>query len=174
MLPPPLLATAVGLLGAQRVGELLYARRTAARLVAHGAQLMRADGYGFIVAVHALFFAACLAEGLLAPWAGLGWWSWLGLALFLAGQALRYSSMAALGWRWSTRVYVLPEAPLVAAGPYRFLRHPIYAGVTLELAGFPMLLGLWGALAGIALLHPFAVLRRIRLEERALGLREAA
>jgi methyltransferase len=82
--------------------------------------------------------------------------------------------MAALGWRWNTRVYVLPQAPLVATGPYRFLRHPIYVGVALELAGFPLMLGLWGTLAGIALLHPFAVLRRIRLEERALGLRGSA
>ncbi|HUR64156.1 MAG TPA: isoprenylcysteine carboxylmethyltransferase family protein [Candidatus Thermoplasmatota archaeon] len=174
MLPLPLLLAAAGLLGAQRIGELLYARRTAAILEARGARLVRADGYGFIVAVHALFFAACLAEGTLSPWAGLGWWSFLGIALFLAGQALRYGSMAALRWRWNTRVYVLPEAPLVASGPYRFLRHPIYAGVLLELAGFPLLLGLWGTLVGIALLHPFAVVRRIRLEERALGLREAA
>jgi methyltransferase len=170
----PFVAAAVGLLGIQRIGELLYARRTAAKLERNGARLVRRDGYGFIVAVHALFFAACLLEGALSPWAGLGWWSLLGLALFLAGQALRYSSMAALKWRWNTRVYVLPEAPLVASGPYRFLRHPIYVGVVLELAGFPLLFGLWGTLVGIGLLHPFALLRRIRLEERALGLRGAA
>jgi methyltransferase len=173
MVPLPLLLTAVGLLGLQRVGELLYARRTAARLEARGARLVRGDGYGALVAVHALFFAACLVEGALSPWAGPGWWSFPGLALFAAGQALRYGSMAALRWRWNTRVYVLPDAPLVTAGPYRFLRHPIYLGVLLELAGFPLLLGLWGTLLGIGLLHPLALLRRVRLEERALGLRAA-
>ncbi|HEX2066558.1 MAG TPA: isoprenylcysteine carboxylmethyltransferase family protein [Candidatus Thermoplasmatota archaeon] len=171
MLSPVLLATAVGLLGLQRIGELVHARRTAARLEAQGARLVRRDGYGLLVAVHALFFAACLAEGLLAPWPGVGWWSAVGLAAFLAGQFLRYGSMAALGWRWNTRVYVLPEAPLVATGPYRFLRHPIYLGVALELAGFPLLFGLWGTLLGIGLLHLPALLRRIRLEEGALGLR---
>jgi len=65
------------------------------------------------------------------------------------------------------------EGGIVTRGPYRFLRHPIYAGVLLELAGFPLMFGLWGTLVGIALLHPFAVLRRIRLEEQALGLRAA-
>lgn len=170
----PFLLAAVAVLGAQRVGELLYARRTAARLEARGARLVRGDGYGAIVGVHVAFFAACLAEGLLAPWTGFGWWSIVGLALFATGQALRYGSMAALKWRWNTRVYVLPAAPLVAAGPYRFLRHPIYLGVLLELAGFPLLFGLWGTLLGIGLLHPFALLRRIRLEERALGLRGGA
>ena len=162
---------AIGLLGLQRVGELLYARRTGKRLVSNGARLVSQDGYGFIVAVHAVFFAACITEVAWSPWAGAGWWSWLGFALFATGQALRYSSMAALGPRWNTRVYVLPQAPLVATGPYRFLRHPIYVGVALELAGFPLMFGLWGTLLAIALLHPFAVLRRIRLEERALGLR---
>jgi methyltransferase len=174
MVPLPLLATALVLLGAQRIGELLYARRTAAALTAKGARLVRSDGYGALVAVHASFFAACAVEGALAPWSGLGWWSLAGLLLFLAGQALRYSSMVALKWRWNTRVYVLPEAPLVAAGPYRFLRHPIYLGVALELAGFPILFGLWGTLLAVGLVHPVALLRRIRLEERALGLREPA
>lgn len=167
----PLLAAALVILGIQRVGEILYARRTAARLRARGALLVRGDGFGALVAVHALLFAACAIEGALAPWAGLGWWSWPGLALFLAGQALRYGSMAALGGRWNTRVYVLPGAPLVASGPYRWLRHPIYLGVALELAGFPLLFGLWGTLLALSVLHPLALARRIRLEERALGLR---
>jgi methyltransferase len=161
---------AITLLGAQRIGELLYARRTARRLEDAGARLAP-DGYGGIVAVHVAFFAGCLVEGLLAPWPAFGWWTWLGLAAFVAGQAFRYSSMAALGPRWNTRVYVLPAAPLVAKGPYRFLRHPIYVGVALELLGFPLLFGLWATALGIALVHPVALLRRIRLEERALGLR---
>jgi methyltransferase len=172
-MPDPLPVACLALLGTQRIAELLYARRTAKALVAHGAQLVARDGYGSLVAVHALFFAACLVESQAAPWAGRGWWSWIGLALFLCGQTLRYSSMAALGWRWNTRVYVLPQAPLVARGPYRLLRHPIYVGVALELVGFPVLFGLWGTALLIAVLDAAALARRVRFEEEALGMRRS-
>ncbi|MEA3203321.1 MAG: hypothetical protein QOI63_996, partial [Thermoplasmata archaeon] len=80
----PLLLAAIVLLGAQRLAELAYARHTARLLVARGGRLVREDGYAALVALHALFFAACLAEGAFAPWTGLGWWSPLGLAAFVA------------------------------------------------------------------------------------------
>jgi len=99
-----------------------------------------------------------------------GWWTWAGAALFAAGQALRAWSMVHLGPRWSTRVVVLPQRPLVASGPYRFLRHPIYVGVFLELLGLPLAFGLPYAAAGVAAIHLVALRHRLRLEERALGL----
>jgi methyltransferase len=79
--------------------------------------------------------------------------------------------MQALGWRWSTRVWVLPDAPLVTSGPYRFFRHPIYLGVSLELAGLPVAFGLWRTALAVGALNAVAVLVRIRFEERALGVR---
>lgn len=164
-----LLAGALAVVGAQRVAELLYARHTAKGLAAQGARPVRPDGMLGIVLVHVLFFAACLAEG----WArgvGLGWWTPVGVGFFVAGAALRYWSMLALGGRWSTRVWVLPQAPLVAGGPYQYLRHPIYLGVTLELLGFAAAFGLWATAVAVPLLNLLAVRHRIAIEERALGL----
>src|SRR5687767_7686297 len=134
----------LGALAAQRVAELATAARNVRRLRAAGARLVRDDGYGLLVFTHALLFAAAIAEASFAPWAGTGPWTPPGLALLMAGELLRGWSMLALGGRWTTRVVVLPGAPLVARGPYRFVRHPIYAGVTLMLAGFPLAFGLWG------------------------------
>ena len=167
---PAWLWIVLAFVGVQRVAELVYARRTARRLSARGAAWVAEDGYGLLVAVHALLFVACVAEGLWAPWAGEGWWTFAGALLYAAGAALRYTSMAALGPRWSTRVYALVGEPLVASGPYRWIRHPIYRGVFLELLGIPMLAGLWGTLAVVALLHAAALRRRIRIEEQAIGL----
>ncbi len=166
--PNVLLELLVGV-GLQRAAEIVYARRTARGLLANGARFVRDDGMGLIVAVHAAWFAACLAEGSLAG-VGFGWWTGLGMLLFALGAALRYGSMAALRGRWSTRVFVLPDAPLVTTGPYRFLRHPIYLGVSLELAGLPLAFGLWRTAAVVAVLNALALRRRIRLEEKALGL----
>ena len=89
----------------------------------------------------------------------------LALAKVLKGWAIR-----SLGVRWTYRVFVLPDAPLVSAGPYRWVRHPNYVAVVGELVGFAILVkALWtGPLA--VLLFGELLRQRIRAEERALGL----
>lgn len=170
MISLPIVVGTLAVLAAQRGAEILYARRTAQALAAKGARFVRDDGFGLILVVHGLWFAGLGLESLLSPYAALGWWTWAGASLWLAGATLRYSSMAALGLRWNTRVWVLPSAPLVARGPYRWLRHPIYVGVALELVGVPLAFGAWATVLGLLPLHGVALARRIKAEERALGL----
>jgi methyltransferase len=89
-------------------------------------------------------------------------------------MALRWWAVASLGRRWSTRIVVLPGRPLVTAGPYRFLRHPNYLAVVLELLAVPLI---GGALvtAAVATLGNLALLAvRVRAEEAALGLGPAS
>jgi methyltransferase len=76
--------------------------------------------------------------------------------------------MWSLGERWSFRVLVLPGAPLVARGAYRFLSHPNYIGVAGEIAGAALLMG--GPRTGVlfTILFGWLMLRRIKVEERAL------
>jgi methyltransferase len=64
------------------------------------------------------------------------------LAVFLALQVARFWVLTTLGRRWTTRIIVLPNAPLVATGPYRFLSHPNYLVVIGEIAVLPLCLGL--------------------------------
>ena len=94
-----------------------------------------------------------------------------GLLLLGFSKALKFWAIASLGGRWSFRVLVLPEAPLVAAGPYRLLRHPNYIAVMGELMS--VALALAAPVTGTLALVTFAWLlsRRIACEERALGLR---
>lgn len=94
-----------------------------------------------------------------------------GAAVFIAAKALKIWAIASLGGRWTFRVLVLPHAPLVHAGPYAHLRHPNYAGVLGEIAGFA--LGVGAPLTGLASLAGFGalLLKRIAIEERAIGLR---
>jgi methyltransferase len=94
-----------------------------------------------------------------------------GLLLFGWAKALKFWAMAHLGVRWTFRVLVLPEAPLVTTGPYRLLRHPNYIAVIGELVAIAIALQapVTGAIgtAGFGWL----IWRRIRVEERALGLK---
>jgi methyltransferase len=91
-----------------------------------------------------------------------------GLAVFLFSKLLKYWAIATLGDRWSFRVLVPPDAPLIVSGPYRYLRHPNYAGVAGEFAGAALMAH--APLAGTAALLTFGalMLARIRVEERAL------
>jgi methyltransferase len=163
----PLLGVFVAVIVAQRVGELLLSARNARRLLARGAREHRVDGFPLIVAVHALFPLGMIAEvALLGARPGPFWPAWL--ILWLGCQGLRYAAMRALGDRWNVRVLVMPGAPPVREGPYRWLRHPNYVAVVLEFVAAPMLFGAWRTMIAISLLNTIALARRIRLEEEAL------
>jgi methyltransferase len=92
-----------------------------------------------------------------------------GACLFTLAKALKYWAIATLGSRWTFRVLVPPGQPLIAAGPYRLMRHPNYVGVAGEIVGAALI----GAapIAGVAAFLVFGslMLARIRVEERALG-----
>ena len=146
----------------QRLGELVLARRNTLRLLAAGAVERAPQHYPYMVALHAAWLAGlwALAPGrpvdpfLLAAYAGL--------------QVLRVWVLATLGRRWTTRILILPGAPLVRRGPYRFLAHPNYAVVVGEIALLPLIFGLvWYALLFSAL-NALVLTVRIRTENAAL------
>ena len=78
-------------------------------------------------------------------------------------------TIATLGQRWTTRIIVKPGAPLVRKGPYRFLNHPNYLIVTLEIAVLPSVFGLWRIALLFSLLNAVILAIRIREENRALA-----
>jgi methyltransferase len=92
-----------------------------------------------------------------------------GLALFGLAKALKLWAISTLGSRWSFRVLILPEAPLIASGPYRFLSHPNYLAVAGEIASVAMIV--WAPMTGVLATIGFGslMLKRIRIEDRALG-----
>ena len=162
-----LLAAYVALQAAQRLGELAIARRHERALIAAGAVERFRGHFAFMVAVHVLYLPALVAEVvLLGARPGSLWPAWLGL--WIAAQLLRYSAIAALGHRWHVRIWVVPGAPLVRSGVYRWLRHPNYVAVAIEMLAGPLLFGAWRTAVGISALDAIALTLRIRAEERAL------
>ena len=147
----------------QRLIELVIARRNTARLMARGAREHGAGHYPVMVAMHAAWVAAIAILGWDRPVLP-GW-----LALWVLLQGLRLWILASLGDRWTTRIVVLDE-PLVARGPYRYVRHPNYWLVVAEIAVTPMVLGLWPVALVFSALNAAMLAWRIRAEERALGL----
>src|SRR5439155_22813650 len=117
--------------------------------------------------------AGTAIEGQLVPWASVGAWTWIGVALLALAQGTRYGAIATLGRRWSVRVATLPGAPRIARGPYRFVPHPNYAAVALEAIALPFAFHAWLTLALGGALNLVAIARRIGREERALAANEA-
>jgi methyltransferase len=147
---------------AERLAELWWARRNTTALLAKGAREFSPRHYPAIVLLHAVWLASL--------WI-LGWEQSLNpiwFAAFLVLQVLRLWTLATLGPRWTTRIIVLPDAPLVTTGPYRILSHPNYLVVIGEIAVLPLCIGLpWLSLifsiANVGLLSV-----RIRAENAAL------
>jgi len=147
----------------QRVGELWLANRNTRRLLAEGAREYGAGHYPLIVLVHALWLISLWWLARDRPVNGV----WL--ALFVLLEIGRIWVLASLGRRWTTRIIVLPDEPLVRRGPYRFINHPNYLIVVSEIAVLPLVFGLWKVALIFTLLNAWVLSIRVREEERALS-----
>jgi methyltransferase len=88
--------------------------------------------------------------------------------VFMGLQALRLWVLATLKGRWTTRIIILPGAPLVRSGPYRFLRHPNYAIVVGEIAALPLAFGLPLYAIVFSLINALILHVRVKAENAAL------
>lgn len=159
----------LALLCGERLAELWLSGRNVRRALAAGGTEIGRAHYRVMVVVHAMLPAACAAEviGLHRPFPGLLGWVALGVAI--AAQVVRWWAVSSLGWRWNTRVLVVPGAPVVDRGPYRFVRHPNYVAVALEVAAVPLVHGAWLTAALFSLANAALLAVRIPAEERAMG-----
>lgn len=153
----------------ERLVELAITRHHLRRLFARGAVEVGRGHFPAMVALHAVFPVACAVEviALRRPFPGaIGWTALAGVAL---AQALRYWAIATLGERWSTRIVLVPGEPPVTGGPYRYVRHPNYVAVALELPCVALVHGAWLTATAFGLANLAVLAVRIRAEEDALG-----
>ncbi len=149
----------------QRLTELMIASRNTRALLARGAYEVGRGHYPAIVFLH----AAWLVVLWIFLFLGLTQFQlWFAIA-YLAVLLLRVWAVASLGRYWTTRVIVVPDAPLVRTGPYRYMRHPNYLAVLLEIALLPLALGSWALALGFSLVNAILLAWRIKVEEATLG-----
>lgn len=159
----------VGAVAAERLFELILARRNARRAFARGAFETGRAHYRVMVIFHALFLVACVSEAIALKRGFPGPVAYAALVALALAEILRYSAVLALGELWNTRIVVLPGIAPVASGPYRFIRHPNYVAVAIEIVALPMVRGCWLTAAGFSLVNVALMATRIPAEERALG-----
>jgi methyltransferase len=161
------LIVGVCLVAIQRLLELAYSRSNERRLRAMGAVEFGARHYPLMVGLHTLWLASTLVEGLQRGPQIPAWWP-VPLVAFLVVQPLRYWAIVSLGTNWNTRVLVVPGGKVVRRGPYRYLSHPNYVVVAIEILTFPLIFGAWITAIVFSLLNAALLLVRIRTENRAL------
>jgi methyltransferase len=156
----------------QRVSELRLAKRNLAWALERGGRLISEPHYWMFFVLHTGWLLAWPLEAwlrgpTLEPW----WPAWLGG--FLLTEALRYWAIASLGKRWNTKIVVLDSEPLIRRGPYRFLAHPNYLAVALELVCVPMIFGAW-LTALICTVLNAALLLGLRIPAEVAAVRDAS
>ncbi|MCL4244835.1 MAG: hypothetical protein KJ002_06865 [Candidatus Dadabacteria bacterium] len=152
----------------QRLSELMLAKRNERAVRSEGAVEYDAAGYRVIVLMHTAFLLSFTAEYLLLGRSLSPYWLPL-VIVFVMAQLLRYWAIRSLGKFWNTRILIVPGEKLVTKGPYRYLRHPNYVSVVIEIAVIPLLFSCYITAAVFTALNLLALRRRIRIEESALS-----
>lgn len=164
--PPTLVTWILIYIVAQRLGELVYANRNTRRLLSEGGEEFGADHYHWFIFLHSAWLAIIFL--LVDPLQEL---NTAVLALFVGTQILRVWTLASIGRWWTTRIISAPHFDKVRRGPYKYVSHPNYLVVVLEIAIVPLLMGLpWVALL-FSILNAILLRHRIGVENEVLGKR---
>ncbi|MGA3171726.1 MAG: isoprenylcysteine carboxylmethyltransferase family protein [Chthoniobacteraceae bacterium] len=156
---PPVAALALYL---ARIVELRTRRQLVAGKVRENLTLR------LFVAIGTVMMAASLAEYFLLRHVVSWVFFALGLAVALFSFYVRLSAIAALGRFWSLHVEIRENHELVRDGPFRWVRHPAYSSMILEILFLALILqAWWSALLVYAAFLP-TLFMRIRIEEKAL------
>jgi methyltransferase len=151
----------------QRLAELAIASRNTRALLADGAYEVGRGHYPVIVFVHGAWL---IALWVLILAGGAEFQLWPAIAYLLV-QGLRIWTLVTLGRYWTTRIIVVPHAPLVRKGPYRFIRHPNYLVVVLEVALLPLALGSWLLAVAFTIANAGVLAWRIKVETETFSAR---
>lgn len=150
-----------------RFGELAVSHRHQARLLQEGGRRITEPTYPFMVAVHAGLFLGSAVE---VWWLERAFIPLLGyLMLFLIAVCIvgRIWVWRSLGEQWNTQV-VASTRPIVDTGPYRYVRHPNYTIVIVEMFALPLTHTAYLTAFVCSMLNAFVLCARIHLEESVL------
>lgn len=156
-------------IGAERLVELVVAQRNAKWSIAQGGREFGRDHYPAIVSMHALLLVSCVVEVWTMGRPFVPWLGWPMFAVVVISTAVRWRCVSVLGRRWNPRLIVIPDAPLVSDGLYRWLRHPNYTAVVAEVAALPLIHSAWITAIAFSIANALVLTVRIRAENAALG-----
>jgi methyltransferase len=152
----------------QRLVELVIAKRNELWIIERGGIERGKEHYKWFIIVHTLFFCSLLLEITLLDFSQFK----LSIPLFfifMVTQFFRIWCIQSLGKFWNTKILILPNHTLISKGPYRFIKHPNYIIVGIELFIIPLLFGAMITATLFPILHLLLMTVRIPAENKALA-----
>jgi methyltransferase len=153
----------------QRILEVQLSKRNEARILAEGGREHASGHFWVMKLLHVSWIVAMIVEVLWLDRPFIPGLAALASVGLIIGQSLRYAAILTLGNRWTVRVMTLPTAPPINKGIYRYLRHPNYLGVILEIAAVPLIHTAYLTAIFFSIMNALLLVRRIRAEEQALS-----
>lgn len=154
--------------GAERLAELVLSKRHQRQMEAEGVKKVAEPHFRWMVAVHAGVLVAAYLEVVLlnrpfvpAIAAAMG-------GVFLMATAMRFWVIRTMRTHWNVEVMASAPLGVVTHGPYRFIRHPNYLAVVLELVAIPMIHGAWLTAVVGTIANAWVLAQRLAVEERVL------
>jgi methyltransferase len=159
----------IAAIAVERLAELIVSKRNQAWSRHRGGNEFGAGHYPVMVALHAALLAGCLIEVVVFDRPFIPALGWSMLAIVVGAQVLRWWCITTLGQQWNTRVIVVPGAPRVAGGPYRWIPHPNYVAVVVEGIALPLVHSAWWTAVVFTVANAVLLRTRIRAENTALA-----
>jgi len=159
-----IIATAV-----ERLVEVRVSLRNAQWSFERGGTEHGAQHYPFMVVLHTGFLFACVLEPWILEREFIPIIGYPMLLLAFASQFLRWWCINTLGYRWNTRVIIVPDLPRVTGGPYQYFSHPNYMVVALEGLALPLIHGAYYTAISFTILNALLMVVRLRCENQALA-----
>ena len=148
-----------------RIAELILSRRNEIWLLQNGAIEYGQKHYPYIVALHVLFIVSLIIEYSTTQTAPLNLFFLVLYLLFVLFKALVISS---LGKFWNTKIYHIPDFPLMKNGVYKYIKHPNYLIVIAEIAIIPLVFHLYYTAIAFTVLNAIMLSVRIKEENKVL------
>ena len=154
--------------GSGRLAEMRVSRRNQRRLASEGAARVAEPHFRWMVALHVGVLIGAGAEVIFLHRPLIPALAILMAALFLLSNALRWWVIRTLRGHWNIQVVDSARLGIVTGGPYRWVRHPNYVAVFVELIALPLIYTAWITALCAAVLHVWVLHERLAVEEPVL------
>lgn len=152
---------------AQRITELLIARKNEQLMINRGGIEHGKDHYPYIVSLHVLFLVSYFLEVQVLQRELTELW-YVILPILFFTQVIRYWAIYSLGNYWNTKIIIIPGDVVISRGPYKFIKHPNYMVVAAEILFLPLLFHAYITAILFTILNVVMMTIRIPAEEHAL------
>ena len=156
------------LVGIERIVELRVSRRNQRRMAEQGVRKIVEPHFPWLVAFHTLVIVSAGLEVLLWHRPLIPALAVPMAAVFVLSNLLRWWVIRLLADLWNVQIMESSRIRIVTAGPYRWIRHPNYVGVVMEVVSLPLIHTAWiTAIVGTTL-YLEILRRRVRMEDAVL------